>query len=936
MKGGISIIERRSRELINQAEIHRKIRSSEIGERLQAAEQLYGNFAVLPDKKQAWNDLIRLMEDEDSAVRSAATHILREVFLDVPDKKQAWDDLIRLTEDEYGSLLGAAFPYVPDKEQAWDDLHRLTEDEDSNVRQRAAGSLGAAFPCIPDKEQAWDDLHRLTEDEDSNVRQRAVGSLGAAFPLVLDKKQAWNDLHRLTKDEYSYVRSEAAGSLGVVFPLVPNKEQAWDDLHRLTEDEDIRVREKATYSLGAAFPLVPNKEQAWEDFHRLTEDEDISVRGGAAFSLGAAFPLIPDKNQAWNDLIRLMEDDFSVGVGAAHSLEVAFPLVPDKNQAWNDLIQLMEDGIFYLPEEGGVLGAAFPLVPDKEQAWDDLHRLTEDEDISVRGGVAFSLGAAFPLVPNKKQAWDDLHRLTEDEYIPVREEAADSLGAAFPLVPNKKQAWDDLIRLTEDKDLTVWINWRAGSALGAAFPHVPDKEQAWNDLYRLTKDDDDYLRRVAGSALGAAFPYIPDKKQAWDNLLWLTEDENSTVRASAKHSLGRASIFKAIETGSIEDFRYELENALVFFENSSMEGTYYNPADFCRLFYRSFYMLTFKQPAEAEVQNYLAEAKSAAEGWENKENLLETVENLAHALREAQKVSERGLDTIKCDLNAYRRYCERAAELVQKTKEKAPGATKMLERGFPIIDKRIKELLGEIEAKAEKFCVDSGRTPIEKIGRSSYGYTKGLGEVEYPIEAEARLNRLSPLLRSICTILPEESRKAICSQLDEIEETDLNYKVIIIESALSSINVQMNNLQEQLAERDRWIEYLKELVLKRLDNINYGVFKLKLRSGEIVPTLREIQTELNRLKTIQTDLKNLGLSLTELRDVQHHDLRTLNDEISRLAGEIETRIIPQLPETSDAQRVIEELHDLKQSKGEVWFNRAAALSSLIGLVLTIL
>ncbi len=216
------------------------------------------------------------------------------------------------------------------------------------------------------------------------------------------------------------------------------------------------------------------------------------------------------------------------------------------------------------------------------------------------------------------------------------------------------------------------------------------------------------------------------------------------------------------------------------------------------------------------------------------------------------------------------------------------------------------------------------------------GYTKGLGEVEYPIEAEARLNRLSPLLRSICAILLEESRKAICSQLDEIEETDLNYKVIIIESALSSINVQMNNLQEQLAERDRWIEYLKDVVLKRLDTINYSVFKLKLRSGEIVPTLRGIQTELKRLNTIQTDLKNFGLNLAELGNVQHHDLNSLNEEISRLAGEIETRVIPQLPETSDAQRVIEELHDLKQSKGEVWFNRAAALSSIIGLVLTIL
>jgi DNA repair ATPase RecN len=188
----------------------------------------------------------------------------------------------------------------------------------------------------------------------------------------------------------------------------------------------------------------------------------------------------------------------------------------------------------------------------------------------------------------------------------------------------------------------------------------------------------------------------------------------------------------------------------------------------------------------------------------------------------------------------------------------------------------------------------------------------------------------------MCSILPEESMKVICSQLYEIEEADPIHKLIIIESALSSINVQQNSMREQLSEQDRWIEYLKDVVLKRLDTINYSVFKLKLRSGEIVPRLREIQTELNRLKTIQTDLKNFGLSLTELGDVQHQDIHSLNEEISRLAGEIETMVIPDLPETNGTQTVIEVLHDLKQSKGEVWFNRAAALSSLIGLVLTIL
>ena len=62
-------------------------------------------FSQVPDKQQAWNDLHRLTNDEDSYVRSKAAY-----------------------------ALGSAFSQVPDKQQAWNDLHRLTNDEDSFVR----------------------------------------------------------------------------------------------------------------------------------------------------------------------------------------------------------------------------------------------------------------------------------------------------------------------------------------------------------------------------------------------------------------------------------------------------------------------------------------------------------------------------------------------------------------------------------------------------------------------------------------------------------------------------------------------------------------------------------------------------------------------------------------------------------------------------------
>ena len=65
--------------MINQAEIHRKTMSSEIRERINAVNQILSNFAVLPDKKQAWDDLHRLTKDEDGYRRRGIAYSLQVV-----------------------------------------------------------------------------------------------------------------------------------------------------------------------------------------------------------------------------------------------------------------------------------------------------------------------------------------------------------------------------------------------------------------------------------------------------------------------------------------------------------------------------------------------------------------------------------------------------------------------------------------------------------------------------------------------------------------------------------------------------------------------------------------------------------------------------------------------------------------------------------------
>jgi HEAT repeat protein len=93
------------------------------------------------------------------------SYTLRHFNIDetlVPNKVQAWQDLRRLIQDENrwvrdesAKALMSVFSQVPDKNLAWKDLHVLTHDTDRNVRLTAAKALISVFSHIPDKDQAW-------------------------------------------------------------------------------------------------------------------------------------------------------------------------------------------------------------------------------------------------------------------------------------------------------------------------------------------------------------------------------------------------------------------------------------------------------------------------------------------------------------------------------------------------------------------------------------------------------------------------------------------------------------------------------------------------------------------------------------------------------------------------------------------------------------
>jgi len=343
--------------------------------------------------------------------------------------------------------------------------------------------------------------------------------------------------------------------------------------------------------------------------------------------------------------------------------------------------------------------------------------MARSEDVEERREAAYELYSNFTVLLDKKQAWEDLHRLTYDGEDVVRLDAGYAIVGIFTIVPDKEQAWKDLIRLTQDGEINV--GWGAADALGSVFAYVHDRKQAQDDLHRLIQDDENFGRWGVANALGGAFADVPDKNQAWNDLQRLTQDEDSNVRTFANYSLGKASIFKATEVENKEDFKRELEIAIKFFENSNEEVFLFEPARFCLPFYRSFYTLTFKkEEAELEIQRNLNEARRAVEGSKSKAILLEAINNLFDALNEAHK--PKNLIEIQSDLNAYRRYIERAADVLNVAEDRVPVAARLVRKGLPIINEKIKRIIVEIQEKAKALCKQTKGTTFEDLGKNVY------------------------------------------------------------------------------------------------------------------------------------------------------------------------------------------------------------------------
>ena len=548
----------------------------------------------------------------------------------------------------------------------------------------------------------------------------------------------------------------------------------------------------------------------------------------------------------------------------------------------------------------------------------------------MRQAAVEALGAAIPFAPDINQVWIDLGILLSDDDWIVKGRTIEAIGKTFSYMPDKNLAWNTIYSMAYDPD--KYVRWKIAQAIGEAFQDLPNKAQAWDSLIGFVEDVDGNVQEIAARALSFAFAFstrIPNTNKTLQDLHKLTHHSSNYVRMYAYYCLGRGSISEATNSQDEDEFKKKLENALEFFEEAYHQSIYHNPAKFCLPFYRSFYTLTFKEgDAEKEIRTYISDAKEAAEGSKSKEILLKAVTNLSSALLEVKSLREADLNIVKGDLRIYKLYCEHAADLLASSENEAPIATKLILKGLPIIDRRIRTILSEIREETRNFCKSSRDSPFEEIGEGAFNFTKRLDSIEDKESARRILIDLIIYLQPTCMFLPESSKNLICGQLNNIEKSDIKTISVALKNALIALNMLVSSQKEQ-------IDYLKNIIDARLKIINYDIFRIKISSGDIASNLRAVKTEADEIKSIKNSLNAIGSSVQNFEDSLDQYFLISHSDIDQLVDQIE-KIVADRTETPQTKSILDRLMQMKKSKREILFDRIVSLSSIIGLVLTIL
>lgn len=385
--------------------------------------------------QKAWDDLLKLTNDDNSHVMSSAAFTLIKKF---PINQEAWNDLNRLLDDttlpEMRDLK-SSFHCVPDKETAWQYYLHLSHDKSSDNRFLAVSNLISAIPYVKNKNEAWKDLFFLiknnfdiNQDEDRYVMWDLDELLKSIFTKIPDKVKAWEDLLFLLKEDFSLPNTgyPLSYALVTIFNELPDKSLAWKKLIEGLLSEDCILKEsqlrgiakefiKLRNQSGGMFIQISDKSLAWKDILRLIDHKNIRARLLAATIIGSTYKSATDKNKLSDLLLYLAQDtDLSVRNCAANEIIIIFDLIEDKDLLWDKIIKAInQSGQNTQKSLLAICKSIFSKVPNKTKARKDMFRLASLGNNVIRLTAMQIYGSSFDQLHGKVDLDDAIDAIND-------------------------------------------------------------------------------------------------------------------------------------------------------------------------------------------------------------------------------------------------------------------------------------------------------------------------------------------------------------------------------------------------------------------------------------------------------------------------------------------------------------------------------------------
>ena len=722
--------------------------------REQATRTLGVIYTQMPDemKDETLETLLELAVSGNPEVQKEALLALPPVFSHIPDKKKAWNDIIKLTEDENEYIRKQAidalvfiFPEMPDKKKIWADFLSLAKARDDYIREMAADALVSLFSGLDIKASLWEELIELSGGEDEAVQSTAVNILTKVFPHISCKREAYSELVHLAETKDSPALRKVVSTLASAYPELCNipeiSEWEWEEIRKRNYREQDRTWKSDSVELEKPWEEYesegnskPEKESKFREKEKSGEieksgekenlgikektgEKEISGEKTGSFQFNEKEHRKPVSNlfeKSVSDNFGLEVEsrayirrkdmtDLFAGSGSGLS---------DKDEAVSKLINLISD-----PDPQRRRGAIESLLTAYSQytgktqdIWSELLNLTGEEETGTRRDAADLLSEVFPVVEEKSTVFFDLVKLTESQEAHLRRRAAELLASAFAYCEDKQAAWNELVRLASVEDREV----RKGAilALSSGYIEVPDKEKAWKDLLSFSDHSDSFVQRAATRALGPAFFYVPDKTQAWRDLKALTDNPYVYVRRYAFRSLGRASLWRALRAENEATYIFGLKEAVNYFKEASEASIGFHIPEFYHPFYQALLFILFSdRPGIAKLENerYLSKMTDEIREKAESQKLLDIFEQFAELLTRAGKISPDDLSGQKKLLEASILLFDQFSGFFDNKEEEAIFTQKTVKKEKPVKKEYSnlgKALLERVEKKKASLTKD--------------------------------------------------------------------------------------------------------------------------------------------------------------------------------------------------------------------------------------